>query len=737
MDMNERSQARAKVLAVTLIAGTVLAGGIGAVPVAAAARERMAYDAEDAGSADSADEDRTEIIVTGAGLDTTGLSIQPRQTPQSVTVLDSARIEEQGLTDTSEVLEQVVGIQVNRTSALGTDGNNYVARGFPIENYMVDGIARPTGLYGFTEDTADMIAYDRIEVIRGSAGLMTGTGNPSASINMIRKRPGAVLRGTAAATLGSWGLRRVEGDVDGPLTSGGSLGLRVAGAWQENDNFIDREHVERQALFGAFEAALSPGTWLNLGVEYQNFRNKGASRGGVPLYYTDGTETDFDRSSNGGADWSNFLRRSVNAFASLTQDIGANWRLRVDGEHKAGRYDETIGYLWSNGVNKQTGEGGTLYSARWASDLKLDAITANLQGNFDALGQKQQIAITASHARSTDKGTNTPGWWSGAAYRRPVNVFDLFADGGVAKPALEATGGYTGNRVVTSAISGVVRLKPIAALSIIGGARATWWKKDTYSEDAAGKNTWTPDIKESGVVTPYAGVVFDISPSLSAYASYASVFQPQTYKNQDGGAIAPLAGNTTELGLKGEFFGSRLSANFALFRMLQDNYAIAIEGQLLSDGSTPYRAVSGVESRGFELEVRGEIFPGWQVAGGFANAKAKNPDGTVLRVQIPRNSLKLFTTYGFQGALTGLTVGGNLQWQSKSKAEYPGPNGEIYLQDALALIDLQAAYKFNENYSLTARVDNLFDKTYYTTVASSASRYGTPRSFAATIRARF
>jgi len=308
----------------------------------------------------------------------------------------------------------------------------------------------------------------------------------------------------------------------------------------------------------------------------------------------------------------------------------------------------------------------------------------------------------------------------------------------VDKPSLDALEGNNGDRVETSSIAGVVRLKPIAALSIIGGARATWWKKETYSQDDAGSVIWLPNIKESGVITPYGGVVFDITPGLSAYASYASVFQPQTNKTLDGSTVAPLAGNTTELGLKGDFLAGRLSATLAVFSMLQDNYAIAIDGvPPLPDGSTPYRAVSGVKSRGVELEVSGEPLPGWQVAGGFANAKAKGPDGTLLNVQIPRNSLKVFSTYALQGALKGLSVGGNLIWQSSSRAEFPGPLGRIYTQGALAVLDLQAAYRFTENYSLAVHVDNVFDKTYYSTVSTGASRYARPRSFMATVRGKF
>jgi outer membrane receptor for ferric coprogen and ferric-rhodotorulic acid len=678
--------------------------------------------------------DDAAIVVTGAN-ETTGLSLSSRETPQSVTVIDNLRMQEQGMFDISEVMEQVVGIQSNRTSALGTDGTNYVARGFAVQNYLVDGVARPTNLYGFTEDTADLIAYERVEVIRGSAGLMTGTGQPSAAINMIRKRPGTTLRTSGALTAGSWGLRRVEGDVGGALTSDGRIRARVAGAWQENDTFIDREHVNRQALYGVIEADLTADTRLTAGVEYQNFTNKGASRGGVPLYFTDGTETDFARSTNTGANWSDFRRKSTNLSASLVHDFGADWRLQIDGEHKSGSYDETIGYFYGASIDRATGAGGYLYSARWASDLKLDAVYANLRGAFEAFGQTQHVALTFSHAQFKDNSPAMPGWWSGGAYYRPVNAFDIFATGDVDKPDLEEIGGRSSDKIETDAIAGVARLKPFKPLSLIAGGRITWWKQDSYAQDAAGNGSWTPGVREKAVVTPYAGIVLDLTKTISAYVSYASVFEPHTERTVDGDILAPLEGNTYELGLKADFFDGRLSGSAAIFKMKQDNYALADgSGIYAPDGSTAYHAVSGLKSSGFELEVNGELLPGWRIAGGFANARAEDRDGLRQLVQIPKNSFKMFTTYKLPGKLDGLTVGGNLRWQSKGMTEYAGPNDQIYTQNSLTLVDLLASYRFSPRLSLAVHLDNLFDKTYYSGLNVASSRYGAPRNFTVTLR---
>jgi len=679
--------------------------------------------------------DQASITVT-AKTETTGLNLTSRETPQSVTVLDSARLQDQGLYDIAAVMEQVVGVQSNRSSALGTDGTNYTARGFAVQNYLVDGVARPTNIYGFTEDTADMAAYERIEVIRGSAGMLTGTGQPSAAINMIRKRPGKDTHASLAATGGSWNMARIEGDVGGALTASGHIRARVSGAWQDNKTFIDREHAKRHALYGVIEADLGPHTLLTAGVEYQNFRNNGASRGGVPLFFSDGTITHFARSTNGGANWSTFSRKSTNIFGSLAHDFSSNWHLQIDAEHKKGSYDETIGYFFGNAIDKQTGLGGTLYSTRWASKLTLNAIYANLRGGFRALGQEQHVALTVSNTRFNDDQTPYPGWWSGSDYARSVNAYAVFASGNVPKPDLTPDGSRAGNRIQTTAVSGVARLKPVGPLSVIAGGRLTWWDQDSYAQTAAGVRTWTPVTREKGVVTPYAGVVLDITRIISAYASYASVFEPQTQRTEAGKVLAPLEGNTYELGLKANFFNNRLGASAALFRMKQDNYALADgPGIFAPDGSSAYHAVSGMKSEGFELEVNGEPLPGWRVAGGFANARAQDRDGLRQLPQIPINSFKMFSTYRLPGKLRGLTLGSNLRWQSKTIADGTGPNGQTFTQGALAIVDLLASYRFSDHLSLAVHADNIFDKTYYSGLFIGSSRYGAPRSVTATLRA--
>lgn len=662
----------------------------------------------------------------------TGLDLSPRETPQSITVMTHDRMRDQGLTAISSVLEQVVGVEAASTSALGSDGTSYYARGFAVQNYQVDGIPRPAGVYGFAEETADMMAYDRIEILRGASGLMTGQGEPSATINLIRKRPTAQKQASVSAMAGSWDRYRLEADASGPLTASGAVRGRLAGAYEQTDSFVEREHAGRKVAYGAIDIDLGAATLLSGGVEYQNFSNDNASRGGLPLFFTDGTKTDFSRSTNTGANWSQFEKDSLNVFASVLHRLGDNWRLRLDAERKDGSYDEAFGYLYSSALDKTTGAGGTLYAARWARDLELNGASASLLGGFDWLGRRQELSLTLLHANYEDKGPDYPGWWAGSAYAAPVaNAFAFYDTGDIARPMLDAAGSSAGHKVKQTALSGVMRLKPLEPLAVILGSRVTKFETSDWSRSASGEKTVTPGADESAVWTPYAGVVFDLSRTLSAYASYTSIFQPQTIKDINGRVLDPVEGNNYELGLKAEFFDGLLDASAAVFRMKQKNYGLALgDGINAPDGSPAYRPSEGARSKGFELDISGELLPGWKLAGGVAHAKAEDHDGSSLNANVPENTFKLFTTYQLRDALKDLLVGGNVRWQDTTRAVDVGANwDQTYKQDSLALLDLLARYALSPQASLSLNINNVLDKSYYGGLAGGSSRYGEPRSF--------
>lgn len=677
----------------------------------------------------------TGSYTTRAASNATGLSLSLRETPQSVTVVTRDRMQDQGMTSIADVMTQIVGISSRSGGALGTDNTNYVARGFAVQNYMVDGVPRPEGIYGFREETADMTPYDRIEVIRGAAGLMAGTGVPSASINMIRKRPTAEFAGAVTAKTGTWDLYRLEADVGGTLAEG--VRGRVAAAYQENDTFVDREHAERKVFYGVIETDIAESTLLTAGIEYQDYENLHASRGGVPLLFSDGTETDFSRATNNAADWSSFERDSTNVFVSLDHSFNDDWRANVAAERKQGSYDDHIGYIWSTTLNPD-GSGGNMMSARWAADLEIDAIDAGVQGAFDWLGRKHDVSVTASYASYKDDGTDLPGWWNRGVYYTPMpNAFDFYATGDWPQPDLDTKGDPIDSEITQSAITALTRLKPTDSLSIILGSRVTNWEEDNIGDDN--------DSEENSVITPYAGVVYDLTSALSLYVSYTNVFEPQSEVDIEGDRLDPLEGNNYELGLKAELLDGRLNASAAVFQMQQDNFPVPLGENALGDpitapdGSTAHRAESGTEVKGFELEAGGELTPGWQVAGGYARADAEDRDGKTLESNVPRNTFKLFTSYKLRGDLSGLTLGGNLRWQNRiwEEGSLPDDTPYKYEQGSFSVIDLTAKYVLPQDITLALHANNVFDKRYYSGLVDGGSRYGEPRNYNLSVRYDF
>lgn len=191
----------------------------------------------------TADKTEDTIVVEGSSTDTrtdtqkqdysvktttagTKMQMVQRDIPQSVSIISEQRMQDQQLQTLGDVMDSTTGIS---RSQADSDRNSYYSRGFEIDNYMVDGI--PTyfeSRWNLGDALSDTALYERIEVVRGANGLMTGTGNPSASINMIRKHATSrEFTGNVSAEYGSWNKQRYVTDLQSPLTEDGNVRARI------------------------------------------------------------------------------------------------------------------------------------------------------------------------------------------------------------------------------------------------------------------------------------------------------------------------------------------------------------------------------------------------------------------------------------------------------------------------------------------------------------------------------
>lgn len=234
---------------------------------------------------------------TGAMATATKLPLTMRETPQAVTVITRQRMDDQAMTSINDVVKATPGLFLNFSSGPGRQ--TYTARGFDIDNIMYDGI--PSGYSGWTAGVQPNLAmFDRVEVVRGATGLVTGAGNPSAAINMVRKRPLAEQKVTLTGAAGSWDDYRGEVDASSPLNDSGTLRGRVVTSYRDANSFVDDAEESHGLFYAVTEADLSEDTTLTVGLSHQ--KDKTNYFWGSSMVGLDGHHLDLPRSYNPSTD---------------------------------------------------------------------------------------------------------------------------------------------------------------------------------------------------------------------------------------------------------------------------------------------------------------------------------------------------------------------------------------------------------------------------------------------------
>ncbi|MFT3763136.1 MAG: TonB-dependent receptor plug domain-containing protein [Pseudoxanthomonas sp.] len=289
------------------------------------------------------------------------LDLAIKDTPQVVHVMTAQRIKDQNLTQVADVLTQAPGFTASQSGIPGAGHIVYYARGFPVTNVMLDGVT--TSGNGFNDwdiwGLLDTAVYERVELVQGSTGLSTGVGDPSASVNFVRKRPTATSQGNASLGYGSWNQLRGTVDVSGPLNDAGNLRGRLVGAWQQGDSWQDRVHGRMGTLYGVAEWDAGDSTRVTLGALHTDMRADDVTPWGVGI--GNNGESNFlalGRSFNPATDWSRATLVMTNVFARVDQELGDNWKARLNYEFihvESDRQWGMIGRYSGGGVGRTWG----------------------------------------------------------------------------------------------------------------------------------------------------------------------------------------------------------------------------------------------------------------------------------------------------------------------------------------------------------------------------------------------
>jgi len=662
-----------------------------------------------------ATEGSNSYAMTGPLSFATGLPLTQRETPQTISVMTRQRIEDEGVDSIEALLDRTPGISVQN---IGTGRFSILSRGYNIDNYQFDGVLTATDIVSqnIPQSQTDLAIYDRVEVLRGATGLMTGAGDPSGTVNLIRKKPTREFEGYASVGAGTWGRGRGELDVGGLINDAGTLRGRFVAAHEQGNTHIDYYKENKTVFYGVLEADLTPNTMLTAGLDYQNNDPRGQSSTGLPLFYADGQQTDFKASDNAGARWNTDELKVYNAFFNLEHKFANDWKLKFSGNYLHGKREFSSADASWGFVERNTGDGVQFYGGLGSARQRQTGFDVQAAGPFELWGRQHEFVVGMNWAEFNNYHEPADDDIEG----RDVNIYTWGNDTAgptVSGQKLMDYDGWQKQQGVYSAL----RLKPTDDLAVIVGARVSNYRyklSQIYTSPALARNNKITEMSESGVVTPYAGIVYDLNDQHSVYASYTSIFKPQSARDRNGNVLDPRTGDNYEIGLKSDYLGGRLTSAIALYQIRQDNLAEVDEGQFVPGTvrEPAYRAVSGARTSGLDVELNGELAPGWQAALSYSYSITKDGEGGTIRTIFPRHMAKLWTTYRLPGAWHRLTVGGGVNWQSRiyysaTTWSLPGVTlkGE---QPAYAVANLMARYDFNRQLSATLNLNNVFDKKY-------------------------
>lgn len=666
--------------------------------------------------------------ITGTKTDTPFM-----ETPLNVQVVSKQVLKDQQAFTLDKALKNVSGVTstVNAPAGGGVS-NTFTIRGFESDTYFRNGfriVGSSAGVGGI--GTRQFANVESVEVLKGPAAILYGRVEPGGMVNLVTKQPLSKPYYSIQQQIGSYDLYRTSADATGPVTADKSWLYRMNLSYESSASF--REFVDNDRLFLApvIQWEISPRTKATFEMEYtrdaygfdltvlpvinNKIVNLPRSRNlGEPL--TNKTETYFGSAT---------LSHQFNDDWSIKQSISVN---RVGANQNVLYY---LGFDQANALIDRVPVKFIDMTANYAANM-------DLTGHFDTGSLRHTLLLGGDYYR-LDYGLTGFGFSPAKTY--PINPFDPNHSGGGIINEIDHIPAKTNQFIDQYGFYLQDQIKLPYDFQFLGGFRYQYIHQTGSSSYGGISNPPEPTLTDDAA-TPRFGLLWQPRSWLSLYSNYAENFGANPGITVDQKALPPTTAQQWEVGAKTEFFNGRLQATMAYYDLSKQNVAT-------TDPAHPSFniAIGEVRSRGPEIDIRGEPFPGWNIIATYANQDVRvtksesgdQPVGSRMRL-VPRNVGSLWNTYEFHDSpLKGLKLGGGVTLQDQTVDSH-----NIISNPGYATMDLMAAYSLKLGHSkLTAQfnVNNLLDKhVYSTSVVESNQAYGsylTPRTVMGSINLQY
>ncbi|KZN12220.1 TonB-dependent siderophore receptor [Marinomonas sp. TW1] len=628
-----------------------------------------------------------------------------RDIPQSISVVTDQSIEDQNADTLEEIAINTPGLRMLPNER---GRSSVIARGYKYSEYNVDGL--PAQMESRLGTMPNLAAFDRIEIMRGPSGLFDASGEMGGIINLVRKRGTDEFQGTAEASLGSNEEYGAGLDIGSPLNEDGSIrGRLVINGFGETPEETDKaEHHE--TVYAAVDIDLNDDTTLGLGYLHQ--ARDVTPNNGLPLD-ADGHLLSLPNHDYYAPSWNSFSMESDDFFADLTHyfDNGGYGKVGMRYRENASDWN----YMYAGSAISSS---DTITMLPYAGDVEQKALVADASYSqpFKWLGNISEFVVGADYKNFEDdrkEYKSRAGTSYSVADLSSIAYYDILATNGAS--------GYSNVEREETGLYGKLTLRPISALAVILGARASQW-------DMTNTNKLTDSVttRSDNKAIWYGGVVYDLDDAHSLYASASELYVPQEYVDGNGDVLDPREGKQIEAGIKASYLNDALQARFSLYQ-IDDKNAWGV------NASREFIATGKRRMQGAEVEVIGQVTPEFKIIAGYSYIDTDIIEESSYDVLISYMPEHMFNLWGNYQVNDKLNLGLGLNTLSKIEND-SGADASAY-----EVVNAMASYQFTPQLNAQINIDNLFNERYYARVgdAGQFNIPGAERSVKATLRYQF
>ena len=637
--------------------------------------------------------------------------------PQSISTVTKELIHDKMEFSLKDAMDEVAG--VNQYSGF----DEYTIRGFRAENSRdINGLRG----YNTTYTSAMLVNIERVEVIKGPTATLYGNCDPGGTINLVTKKPLEKTESEIDIYGGTWDHFRAQGDVTGSLNKSKTLLYRFNAGYDQTNSFINEQHAK------SYETAPSltyiPNDRLQINLDFSISHINTVLNWGQPGYENDpnlkATPISFSMSQQG-----DYLKETdIASIVTLSYKINKHLSFNSGYLHYSTSQD-----VANHGLqNYITPDSVNMYYTTWTYPTTTNTISNYFNYKFNTGAASHELILGYDFIKSTVSlnqqyyelpdqfgvGSGTVATFSlkNPQYiNRPVSTYQLSTydnDGtDVDDNIYHTQGAYVQDQISWNKWKFLVSL------------REEFYKGDDVGDSAS-------DLAET-VFLPRVGIVYAVTPNISAYATYNKgfdAFEASTSTQVFNQPFKPQISYVLEAGAKGNFFNDKLAASLAIYQLTLLNVAVSA-----NDISNPnlYVQQGQNQSKGIEAEATGYILPNLSVNLSYAYCVAKV---TVSDVQsqvgtpvenAPRNTSGSWIKYIFtKGAVKGLGI-----YVGHSAVGTRTTLDSTINLPSYVILSGGVNYKY-KHFIIALNVNNITNEVYWMGAYNNVNKWpGAPRNF--------